>query len=151
MDFYVFLTGFHNLLRWLVVIGGVLAFAVMLTGLLGGRRFGPGDRRAGLIYTAVIDLQLLVGLLLFFVSPLTSGAMQNMGVAMGDSVLRFFLVEHTLMMVLAVVAAHIGYSLSKKETVADRGRFMRGAIFYGLSLVLIALAIPWDRSLLPWG
>lgn len=150
MDFHIFLTGLHNLVRWLVIIAGVLAFVVMITGL-SGRRFGPGDKRAGLIYTAVIDLQLLLGLILFFVSPITSGAMQNMGVAMGDAVLRFFLVEHTLMMVLAVVAAHIGYSLSKKESVPDRGRFMRGAIFYGLSLVLIFLAIPWDRTLLPWG
>ena len=150
MDFHIFLTGLHNLVRWLVIIAGVLAFVVMITGL-SGRRFGPGDKRAGLIYTAVIDLQLLLGLLLFFVSPLTRGAMQNMGVAMGDSVMRFFLVEHTLMMVLAVVAAHIGYSLSKKESIPDRGRFLRGAIFYGLSLVLIALAIPWDRTLLPWG
>lgn len=151
MDFYIFLTGLHNLVRWLVVIAGVLALVVMLTGIFGGRRFGPGDRRAGLIYTAVIDVQLLVGLLLLFISPITSGAMQNMGVAMSDPVMRFFLVEHTAMMVLAVVAAHIGYSLSKKETVPDRGRFTRGAIFYGLSLVLIAMAIPWDRSLLPWG
>lgn len=150
MDFHLFLTGLHNLVRWLVLIAGVLAFVVMITGL-SGRRFGPGDRRAGLIYTAVIDLQLLVGLILFFVSPITSGAMQNMGEAMSNTAMRFYLVEHTLMMVLAVVAAHIGYSQTKKAALPDRSRFMRGAIWYGISLLLIFLAIPWDRSLLPWG
>lgn len=150
MDFHLFLTGLHNLVRWFVLIAGVLAFVVMITGL-SGRRFGPGDRRAGLIFTAVLDLQLLVGLILFFVSPITSGAMQNMGAAMSDAFMRFFLVEHTLMMVLAIVAAHIGYSQTKKAALPDRSRFMRGTIWYGISLVLIFAAIPWDRSLLPWG
>ena len=150
MDFHIFLTGLHNLTRWLVVLAGIFALFTMLSGLT-GRKFGAGDKRSGLIYTAVLDLQLLIGLILFFVSPITSGAMQNMGEAMANSDLRFFLVEHTLMMVLAVVAAHIGYSQSKKASLPDRGRFMRGAIFYGLSLVLIALAIPWFRPLLPWG
>lgn len=150
MDFSVFLTGLHNLVRWLVVIAGLLAFVTMLTGLTGGRRFGAGDRRAGLIFQIVMDIQLLVGIVLFGVSPLIRAGMQNMSAAMGDSQLRFFFMEHTVMMVLAVAMVHIGYSQTKKEGLADRARFGRGVIFYGLALVLIALATPWGRSLIPW-
>ncbi len=149
MDFHSFLTGLHNLTRWLVVLAGLLALFTMLSGL-SGRKFGPGDRRAGLIYTIVLDVQLLLGLLLFFVSPYIQAGMQNMGSAMSDSTLRFFMVEHTLMMVLAVVAGHIGSAMGKKADLPDRTRFLRAAIFYAISLALIAFATPWGRSLIPW-
>lgn len=149
MDFYSFLTGLHNLTRWLVVLAGIIALVTMFSGL-SGRKFGPGDRRAGLIYTMVLDIQLVIGLVLYFVSPLIQAGLQNMGAAMSDSALRFFLVEHALMMVLAVVAAHIGSSMGKKASLPDRQRFLRAGIFYLISFVLIAAATPWGRSLIPW-
>src|SRR5690625_4361686 len=92
MDFASFLLGLHNLTRWLIILAGIIALVTMFTGL-GGRRFGPGDRRAGLIYTIVLDVQLLIGLALYGVSPFMKGLMQNMGEAMSDSGARFFLVE----------------------------------------------------------
>lgn len=150
MDFASFLLGLHNLTRWLIILTGVLALVTMFSGL-GGRRFGPGDRRAGLIYTIVLDVQLLIGLVLYGVSPFMQGLMRDMGGAMADSRARFFLVEHAVLMVLAIVAAHIGTALAKKESLPDRTRFMRGAIFYVISLVLVFAAIPWERSFLPWG
>ena len=149
MDFHSFLTGLHNLTRWLVVLAGLLALVTMVTGL-SGRKFGPGDRRAGLIYTIVLDLQLVIGLLLYFISPLIQAGMQDMGAAMSNPDLRFFLVEHSVIMVLAVAAGHIGSSMAKKASLPDRSRFMRAAIFYVISLALIFFATPWGRSLIPW-
>ncbi|HLR47255.1 MAG TPA: hypothetical protein VK092_08840 [Deinococcales bacterium] len=149
MDFASFLLGLHNLTRWLIILAGIIALVTMFTGL-GGRRFGPGDRRAGLIYTIVLDVQLLIGLVLYGVSPFMKGLMQNMGEAMSDSGARFFLVEHAVLMVLAIVAAHVGTALARNANLPDRTRFMRGAIFYVISLVLVFAAIPWDRSFLPW-
>lgn len=150
MDFAAFLLGLHNLTRWLIILAGILALVTMFGGLGGGRRFGPGERRAGLIYTIVLDVQLLIGLVLYGISPFMQGLMQNMSGAMSDSRARFFLVEHAVLMVLAIVAAHLGSALSRKESLPDRTRFMRAAIFYTISLVLVFAAIPWDRSFLPW-
>jgi len=152
MNFSDFLIGLHNLLRWFVLLGGVLAVITMLSGL-SGRKFGPGDRRAGLIYTISLDLQLLVGLILLWLSPLTGPLlrdMSQMGAAMSNPDLRFFIAEHPVLMIIAVIVAHIGSSQTRKAGLTDRARFTRGGIFYGLSLVLVLAAIPWGRTLIPW-
>jgi hypothetical protein len=73
---------------------------------------------------------------------------------MGDSALRFFLVEHAFGMLLAVTLAHIGRIRIRKA--ADDGRRHRSAaIYFGIALVLVLLSIPWPgmpagRPLWPW-
>jgi len=63
--------------------------------------------------------------------------------------LRFFGVEHVFYMVLAVVFAHLGSILSRKAP-ESKAKFQRAAIFFGLSLLLMLLGIPWTRSLIPF-
>ena len=52
-------------------------------------------------------------------------------------------------MILAVVAAQLGYSLSKRAE-GDRAKFMRSSLGYGVATLLVLYAIPWWRPLLPW-
>ena len=61
---------------------------------------------------------------------------------MGNSALRYFAVEHILIMIIAVVVAHIGRSRSKKAA-NDTGKHKQAAIFFAISLLLVFLAIPW--------
>lgn len=133
----------HSIVRWVVLIAGVIAVVQGLRGWRGGRPWTAGDDRIGMIYTISLDIQVLVGLLLFFVlSPITRAAMSSMGAAMQNEVTRFFLVEHFPIMLIAVIVAHIGRSRARKaadETSKHRLSF----IFYAISLVLILLAIPW--------
>ncbi len=145
-----FMLGLHNLFRWLVLLAGIYAIFAMVRGLAGSARFTDGDRRAGLIYTTVLDVQFVIGLIVYFISPLVRGAMQNMADAMSVPEVRFFAAEHAIYMLVALVLAHIGYSRTKKAG-TDRGRFSAGAIFYTLSLVVVLAGIPWMRSLMPWG
>lgn len=147
---YLFLLGLHNLLRWVVVLGGVYAVATALRGLLTRAAWSDADRRAGLIFTSALNLQLVVGVVLYLVSPLVRSALGNMGAAMGNDQLRYFSVEHAAIMLLAVVAAQLGYSLARRAT-TDRARFSRATIGYGLAAALIAYGVPWGRSLIPWG
>jgi membrane protein DedA with SNARE-associated domain len=63
---------------------------------------------------------------------------------MSNKMLRFFLVEHISLIVIAVVIATIGYSLAKKADI-DSIKHRRVMIFFSISLLLILLAIPW-----PW-
>lgn len=133
----------HSLVRWAIVIVGIVAVVRAWIGWRGGRSWAQLDDRLGLGFTTAMDLNLLLGLLLYFVvSPITTGALKDMGAAMGNSVTRFFAVEHILVMLVAVVVAHIGRSRSKKAT-TDAGKFKQAAIFFTVALVLVLLAIPW--------
>ena len=145
---YEFLKGLHNILRWVVVLGGIYALITAFRGLFTRAAWTAGDRRAGLIFTSALNLQLVVGLLLYFVSPLIQGALQNMSAAMGNDQLRFFTVEHSSIMIVAVIAAQLGYSLARRAD-SDRAKFVRASVGYLVAAVLVAYAIPWWRPLLP--
>lgn len=138
----------HNWLRWAVVIAGVLIVAFSLIGWLRKHPWGKRERIWGLIFTSAMDLQLLVGALLYFVfSPLTTSAFSNFAAAMQNAAQRFFVVEHGFVMLLAVIFAHLGSVLSKKAA-DDAGKFRRSAIWYSLALLFVLAMIPWDRPLL---
>lgn len=137
-----FLLSLHSIVRWAIVIIGVIAVVRAFIGWFGGRQWQQLDDRLGLGFTTTMDINLLLGLLLYFLSPLTRSALQDFGAAMGNSALRFFAVEHALLMVIAVVLAHIGRARSKKAG-DDRSKFKQAAIFFGLAIVAVFLAIPW--------
>jgi hypothetical protein len=138
----------HNLFRWLVLIVIVLAVVFALIGWLNKRDWNKKDNITGLILTIFMDIQFLVGIILYaFVSPLTKAAFTDFGAAMKNSALRFYAVEHILIMVIALVLVHIGRSKSKKA-VAPWKKHRAAAIYYGIALVLILAGIPWDRALL---
>ena len=136
----------HSWIRWLVLLAGIVAFLRSASG--GGRPWTAADDRATLFFTIALDVQLLLGLLLYvFLSPTVSLAFQNMGAAMQSTGIRFFVVEHAIGMVLAVAAAHIGRVRVRKS--APEARRRTAAIFTGVSLLLLLLAMPWPG--LPYG
>ena len=138
----------HSIVRWVALILVALATLFALIGWLGRREWTDRDRKIGVFTTIALDIQLLLGLILyFFLSPITRTALQDFGAAMGSADLRFYGLEHALFMTLAVISAHIGSALSKKAP-ESRAKFIRAAIFYGLALLLILLGIPWSRGLI---
>ncbi len=135
----------HSLLRWLLLVSLVVTIGKYLAGWLGSQPWKKMDNTLGIIFTSLMDLQLLIGLVLyFFLSPVTKMAFSDFGAAMKDDGLRFYAVEHFSMMLIAVVLAHIGRAKSKKSQ-TDKGKFRTGAIFFILALALIIAAIPWGR------
>ena len=145
---YIGLLHLHNVTRWLVLIAAVIAIVVAVAGLVRGAGWGRSAKLSGLAYLITMDAQLVIGLLLYGVSPLVRAAMGDMSMAMGDTQLRFYLIEHALLMVVAVVMVHVGYALAKRASSA-RAAYLRAIPFYLLGLVLVLVAIPWDRALLP--
>lgn len=138
----------HNMFRWLVLIVIVLAVVFAFIGWFNKRDWNKKDNTTGLILTIFMDIQFLVGIILYaFVSPLTKAAFSDFGAAMKNSALRFYAVEHILLMVIALVLVHIGRSKSKKA-VAPWKKHRVAAIYYGIALVLILVGIPWDRALM---
>jgi uncharacterized membrane protein YozB (DUF420 family) len=148
---YEFILGVHNILRWVTLILGFLAVLRAFIGWFGKHAWIPADPKIGRFFTSAIDIQLLVGLLLYiFFSPFTLQAIRNFGFGtiMEQVDYRFFAIEHLFYMLLAVVFAHLGSALPKKvDRPVDKHR--RAAIWFGLALLLILIGIPWFRPLLP--
>lgn len=141
-------TGFlhlHNTLRWLVLLSLVITLVKYVSGWLANQSWKKTDNILGIVFTSLMDLQLLTGLVLyFFLSPVTKLAMSDFGAAMKDPGLRFYAVEHFSMMLIAVVLVHIGRAKSKKAK-TDSAKFKTATIFFLIALVVILAAIPWSR------
>lgn len=147
---YIPLLHSHNLLRWLVLAAALFTIALALRGLIGQRAWGRLEHTTSLAFVISLDLQLVLGLFLFLLSPLVQTAIRNVSTAMSSSELRFFLVEHSLLMIIAVTLAHLGNVLVKR-TPHDKSKFIRAFIWYGLTSLAMLVAIPWWRPLLPGG
>lgn len=149
---YPHLLAFHSLLRWVALIAGIIAVVVAVSGWSGTKPVSRGLLRSGIAFVITMDIQLLVGLILYFaVSPVTHMAFQNMAAAMKVHELRFFAVEHTTYMLLAVILAHVGGVISRKGK-TDRSKCRGAGICYILSVLLMLAGIPWGwRPLLRFG
>lgn len=104
----------------------------------GSKAFTAKDKKLGLFALIFTHSQFLIGLILYFISPKVVFS----GAAMKDSALRFFLVEHILLMLVAVALITIGYSKSKKAEL-DSKKFKLTFWFFIIALVLILAGIPW--------
>jgi hypothetical protein len=142
---YNFILTLHSLTRWIVVVLAILALFRAIRGWLTNADWQGADRKTGLFYTISLDTQFLLGILLYVVfSPITTSAFSNIGAAMQGAVSRFFLVEHTFYMILAIIFGHIGIAVAKKD-IAVIDKFKGMSIYYGLSVLAIILGMPWDR------
>lgn len=138
---YTFFLHLHSGLRWLILLAAIVVVLKSLVGLFGGTKFGKFDRIIAPAFVGLMHLQLLIGLILyFFLSPYTSDFSFNMA----DETVRFWSVEHLALMLFAVIAAQVGRSISKKTEDAQV-KFRFQSIFFGMSLVLMLLGIPWGR------
>ena len=133
----------HSLLRWLIVLAGLWAVIRSLKGVAGKTPYTPADKKAGLFFMIFLDVQFLVGIVLyFFFSPLAKTGLADMGAAMKDPVVRFFTVEHEVMALIALALVHIGKSKIKKAA-TDAQKHKLGLIFFGLAFIVILALIPW--------
>jgi heme A synthase len=130
----------HSWLRWVAIAAAVVATLSALATRT--RSESPADRW-GLFAMIALDIQLLVGLILYFaLSPFTDRALRDFSAAMQNPQLRFWAVEHITAMFGAVILAHVGRLLARKARTPDSKR-LRLLVCFGLATVLMLLATPW--------
>jgi hypothetical protein len=135
----------HSYLRWAVVIIGVIALLMAWAGVFSRGRWTPQQVTLGRMATIAFDTQALVGVLLYaWLSPLTTSAFRDMGAAMKDAGIRFYVAEHSLIMIVAAVLIHIGVLRARKKDAP-----LQAAIFYTLAMAGVLALTPWQRALLP--
>jgi len=136
-------TGLLHTHHWIRYIALILLLVSAIKALMNLNKKGEnaGSRKLALYTLISVHLQLLTGLILFFISPKVKMAMENMGAAMKDSASRLVLIEHPLVMLIGITLITIGYVKSKKKT--DQASFSKTIlIYYGIALVLILSRIP---------
>lgn len=126
----------HSALRYVVLLLLVLVVAKSLVGLLNKKGFDKSDEKFTLWLMIATHTQLLVGVILFFVSPLVKFD----GQTMKDAVTRYWTVEHSFIMIIAVVLITLARVTTKKMT-DDKAKHKRVFIMSSLALVLILMAI----------
>ena len=137
-------TGFQHLhsgLAYLVLAALAILFGFILFNFFSGKPFTEKVRKASLVGLIVSHLQLLIGLVLYVISP--KGLSNFSGEAMGDAMSRLYMLEHPLTMIIAIILITVGYSKAKNGT-EDASRYKNILIFYGLGLFLMLLRIPWS-------
>ena len=133
----------HSYWAYLVVLVVTLATINALIGFFTKREYGPKDFRISLFGLIVTHLQLLIGIIIFFVSPTIMWFTEvSAKEIMGDPILRLYNVEHPLVMILTVVFITIGYSKHKKK-LTSTPKFKMLAVFYTIALLLMLSRIPW--------
>ena len=144
---YQWIMELHSYLAYVALAVLFLAVANAIMGFVGNKMFTLGkDFRLSLFALILCHLQLLVGLVLFFVSPSGLNAIQELGMGGLSSAARLLAVEHPFVNILALVLITIGWSKHKK-IMEGKKKFKTIAIFYGLGLLLIMSRIPWAQWL----
>jgi len=141
MNFTQIILNIHSINRWAVLIFGLYALTKAVLGLIKNQEYTKFHNMAGAMFTGFIHLQLLLGLILYFVRGWYKN-LAHMGEIMGNTTLRFWTIEHLFGMILAAVLIQIGRSKSKKGN-NSRKQHKQALLFFGLGLLLIFATIPW--------
>ncbi len=143
----------HNLLRLIIVVAGVVVVVRAFMGVSSGK---PYAKTPATVFVASLHVQLILGLVLWFgVSGLAATFRADPGAAMKVAALRFYGVEHSLLMLAAVIVATIG-SAKTKRAHGDVAKHKTARLFFTIAMVLLVVGIPWPfrgegigRGLLP--
>ena len=130
---YEILKSAHSGWRYLVFVLLIIAVIQALSGWFGKKAYTEGNRKLNVFTLISAHIQLVLGLVLYFLSPLTKGPM-------GDSLYRYWKVEHISMMIIAIILITVGNAKSKKVDAAI-SKHKTIAIFFGIALVLVVAAI----------
>lgn len=140
---YTFLLHLHSINRWFVLLLALIVLFRSFTGWRNRSLYTKTDNIFHAIFIGLVHLQLLTGLLLYFVySPVTQQAFADFGASMKNSSLRFWAVEHISLTIIGTILAQVGRTLSKKAT-TDTAKHKKAFIYTLIAILLILLAIPF--------
>ena len=134
---------------WAIVTLLMLVIAVInaIIALSGNKSFKEKDLRIPLFTLIVAHIQLILGLIVYFGSAQFQHLKENgMGSVMKDAYARLHLVEHPLMMLIAIVLITVGFKKLKSKS-TDKEMFKTIAVYYGIALLFVLSRIPWNQWL----
>ena len=121
----------------------IIIVVVSFIGLTTKKPWSKFQKTLTLVHLIVIDIQFAIGMVLYIAfSPFGLKAFNNPDLnVMKDAEVRVIAIEHLILMLVAWILIHMGYSKSKKAINPNQ----TVVIYYTLALILIFAGIPWSR------
>lgn len=142
---YQTLTFYHNFTRWLVLAGLLFAIYRAIRGYYSKAAFSKTDNAVRHWTATIAHIQLVIGMVLYFKSPIINYFWSNFKDAINIFEIVFWGFIHTFLMFSAIVLITIGSALAKRK-LNDRDKFKTMLIWFSIALVIIFIAIPWPFS-----
>jgi len=142
---YTTVLAIHSLVRWLVLASLLFAIFRAFNGWSSKRSFSRVDNSVRHWTATIAHIQLIFGLVLYFISPIVNYFLHNFNDAVHRREIRFFGMEHSLMMVIAIVVITIGSARAKRK-LTDPEKFKTMALWFSVGLLIILSSVPWAFS-----
>lgn len=142
---YQIILALHSLTRWFVLASLVFAIVKAYKGWISKKTFTKSDNAIRHWTATIAHIQLLLGLCLYFISPLVNYFLHNYKVAVHQREIRFFGMEHSIMMMTGIIVITIGSAKAKRK-LADKDKFKTMATWFTVGLLIIVTSIPWGFS-----
>ena len=136
MSAYVIFKELHSGFRYVVFLLVLVAIIQSLLGWLGKKPYTEINRKINLFALISAHTQLLIGIVLYFLSPFVKFNHYTMK----DPTTRYFTVEHWVMMLIAIALITVGHSKAKRIETSE-GKHKTIAIFYIIAFLVIIGAI----------
>jgi hypothetical protein len=135
----------HSLNRWAIVITVLLSVIFAIIGIINKTEFGKKEHVIRLVALICSHLQLIFGLILYFVSPIVASFLAAPKDMMKVKEIRYWGVEHTAMMIISIMVLTIGYSLSKRAE-SDLQKYRYVLIYFAIAFLIMLIGIPFPFS-----
>ena len=143
MTLYSFFLHLHSGFRYIVLLLLLVAIIRAWADWLGKKAYSEGNRKLNLFAMISMHTQLLIGIVLYFISPFVQFNSQTMK----DATTRYWTVEHLTAMIIAIILITIGHSKSKKIATAE-GKHKTIAIYYTVALLIVIITIVLSKRAL---
>jgi len=140
---YSILLSFHSIFRWLVLASLLYAIYRAYNGWFAKKTFTEFDNTIRHTTATIAHIQLILGISLYFISPIVNYFLHHYKDAVGEREVRFFGMEHILMMLIAITFITIG-SVATKRKLTSQTKFKTMAIWFTIALLIVLCSIPWN-------
>ena len=131
----------HSVIRYFIMLFAVIVVCQSLVGMMKKQTFKNSNKLPLLLLMLFCDLQLLFGFVLYYYKLIDTNLLTG-GEVMSHTYTRFFGVEHSVAMLVAIICVHIGYATAKKS-IADERKFKRIFWCSFIALAIFMAMTPW--------
>ena len=135
----------HSYWRWLVLVAILIIVIKSIIGYKSDSIYNSKDGILRKIVISILHIQFILGSIIYSFSPLVKTFFKNISENIHEREIRFFAIEHSLMMLVAIVIVTIGAVKVKKQS-DSKLKYQTTYVWFGIALIIILLNIPWEFS-----